>query len=253
MEPASVLIDEASDFAEDGRITEAVDAYKRALAELDRIEFENAERAQSAAFATLRNKRAYVNAAIDSLHMKQARQNARAVAVTDTTELEKRFESKKSGTFPAETKKPEPAAVEGRPAPSAPAVSSVRQEIQALLAKNPADRRARLLLAAEDMKAKDYPASLLTIEALLEERPNDAAALNLRAAVEAEQGDFKKAERTLDQSIRSNPRNHYAYYNMARLFLRSRGGEGKTAAKRYYETGRSFGGPVDSALENQLQ
>ncbi len=279
MEPASVLIDEASDFAEDGKIAEAVDAYRRALQELDRIELENADRAQTAAFATLRNKRAYVNAAIDSLHLKQAKQNARAVAVTDTTELEKKYARMKRGETLSDEKKRELAekkvaeleeqrVADDRPAAPATAEASVpakdekaapreedpsRREIRELLAKDPKNRRARLMLAAADMKAKDFPSALLTIGALLEERPNDAAALNLRAAVEAEQGDFRKAERTLDQSIRSNPRSHYAYYNMARLFLQTRGGEGKAAAKRYYETGRTFGGPVDLGLEALLQ
>lgn len=269
MEPASVLIDSASDFAEDGKLSEAVDAYRRALEELDRIEYENADRAESAAFATLRNKRTYVNAAIDSLLLKQAQQNARAVAVTDTTELQKRFDAKKRQEKGLSDEKKmeiaektvaereEQKVVENAPAGQAeqakPAVSKARAAIVAELKNDPQNRRALLRLAALDMREGDYAASLLTIEGLLTDRPNDAVALNLRAAVEAEMGDFKKAERTLDQSIQSNPRSHYAYYNMARLFLRTRGDEGKASAKRYYETGRQFGGPVDTALEESLR
>ncbi len=260
MEPASLLIDEAADFVEAGKIPEAVDAYKRALKELDRIEAENADRAQTAAFATLRNKRAYVNAAIDSLHLKEAKENARAVAVTDTTELEKKFAKKKGLTLPEEPKKEKAATIEPKlettPKPTPKPMSEPKVEPktpQERESPQPLDRRGRLMLAAEDMKKKDFPAALLTIAALLDEKPNDAAALNLRAAVESETGDFKKAERTLDQAIRSNPRSYYAYYNMARLFLRSRGGEGKAAAKRYYETGRTFGGGVDAGLEAALK
>ncbi len=285
MEPASLLIDEASDFVESGKISEAVDAYKRALAELDRIELENAERAQSTEFATLRNKRAYVNAAIDSLHLKQAQENARAVAVTDTTELEKKYARRKKGGALSDEKKMEiaeekiadheeqkivavtppakPAApvVQQKPVaqqkpsvqPATPAATTVRDEIKRLLAQDPKSRRGRLMLAAEDLKAKDFAAALLTIDGLLEERPNDSAALNLRAAIESEKGDYKKAERTLDQSIQSNPRSHYAYYNMARLFIQTRGGEGKASAKRYYDAGRSVGGPVDAGLEAALK
>ncbi len=251
MEPASLLIDEASDFVEEGKIPEAVDAYKRALAELDRIEFENAERAKSASFATLRNKRAYVNAAIDSLHLKEAKANARAVAVTDTTELEKKFAKKKGLALPEESQ-PEVKEVPkvAQPKVVTPKAKPAEKKAQP---NKPLDRRGKLMLAAQDIKAKDFSAALLTITGLLEERPNDAAALNLRAALEMEQGEFKKAERTLDQSIQSNPRSYYAYYNMARLFLQSRGGEGKASAKRYYETGRSFGGPVDAGLEAALK
>ena len=91
MEPATKLIDEASDFAADGKIDEAVESYRKALFELDRIERENHDRAKGSEFATLRNKRAYVNAAIDSMLLSQVKQNARAVAVSDTTELERKL------------------------------------------------------------------------------------------------------------------------------------------------------------------
>jgi len=271
MEPASILIDEASDFAEEGKTAEAVESYRKALAELDRIELENGDRAQSAAFATLRNKRAYVNAAIDSLLLKQAQQNARAVAVTDTTELEKKYARLKAGKAISDDKKMEiaekrvseieeqRAVAEANEKPGAEAKEkepagdpAVRKKIREALEKDPKNRRARLLLAAEDLKARDFDAVLIAVKGLLDERPNDAAALNMRAAVETERGEFKKAERTLDQSIQSNPRSHYAYYNMARLFLRTRGEEGKGAAKRYYETGRKVGGPKDESLEAQF-
>ena len=96
MEPASRLIDEASDLAADGKTQESVEKYREALGELDRIEEENPDRAASAEFATLRNKRAYVNAAIDSLLLGQVRENAKAVAVSDTTELEKRLAAEKA-------------------------------------------------------------------------------------------------------------------------------------------------------------
>ena len=41
MEPASLLIDEATDLASDGKIDESVAKYRKALGELDRIEMEN--------------------------------------------------------------------------------------------------------------------------------------------------------------------------------------------------------------------
>ena len=113
MEPASLLIDDASDLAMDGKITEAIEKYREALAALDKVERENPDRAESPEFATLRNKRAYVNAAMDSIILAQARQNAKAVAVSDTTELEKKFaeekaarSAKKSDDTPASADKP---------------------------------------------------------------------------------------------------------------------------------------------------
>ena len=69
--------------------------------------------------------------------------------------------------------------------------------------------------------------------------------------MEIGRGDLKAAERSLDQAIMSNPRSYFAYYNMARLMLRTRGS--KNGAKRYYETGRMVGGPVDPRLEGLLK
>lgn len=263
MEPVSRLIDSASDYSEDGKIDEAVAEYKKALAEIERIRLENPDRVESVEFATLRNKEAYVNAAIDSLLLTQAQKNARTVAITDTTELEKRFALlKKKGVLSDEKKmeiaektveareeqKVVEAVVDRQPEAEAPKAQAVPVEPQ-----GPMTRRQRLTMASSDIRKKDYEAAKLTIRELLAEKPNDAAALNLRAAVETEMGDYKAAERTLDQSIQSNPRSHYAYYNMARLFLLTRGAEGKSAAKRYYEAGRTQGGPVDRKLEEQLQ
>lgn len=275
MEPASLLIDAAADYAEAGKVSEAVDAYRKALAELDRIEYENPDRVGLPEFSTVNNKRAYVDAAIDSLLLKQAQQNAKPVAVTDTTELEKRYARLKGKDVPEETPaaaekatKDLEAASEARAQeavaakPTAPAEqpaavpaveSSVRREAAAMLAADPKNRKARLMLALEDLRAKDFEAALLTIKELLDEKPNDAAALNMRAAVETEMGDYKAAEHTLDQSIQSNPRSHYAFYNMARLLIRTRGPSGKASARRYYETGRTFGGPADPELEGLLK
>lgn len=315
MEPVSETIDEASDLASEGKLAEAVEKYREALFKIDRIEVENADRAKSAAFATIRNKRAYVNAAIDSLLLRQAQQSARAVAVTDTTELEKKYEAMKRAAKeraalakeqeakarkeqeerakkeleekakeaeraraaekakeqekakeaekPAEPEKvaePEPAEKPEAPAkPEPPPATAVQPPALAAPAEQPEDaalaqssRRARLLLVSADIKCGNYNAALASIERLLAERPNDPAALNLRAAVETEKGEYEKAEQTLDLSIRNHPKSHFAYYNMARLILKTRGERGKEAARGYYEAGRVRGGPVDKSLEAAL-
>ena len=260
MEPASRLIDEASDLAADGKSQESVEKYREALAELDRIEAENPERAASPEFSTVRNKRAYVNAAIDSLLLAQVTANAKAVAVSDTTELEKRLaaEKAKSGgggaksSAPAEevaapkaaeeAPAPKPAqAAAGNPAPKKPA----RQAPSA----KPLSRREQ---AIADIAAGDYAAAELQINEMLTEKPNGAMALNLKASLEAAQGRLKDAERTLDQTIMSNPRSYYAYYNMASLLLKADPAN-KTVARRYYETGRAVGGPPDPQLEASVK
>ena len=237
MEPATKLIDEASDLASDGKVNASVEKYREALMELDRIERENPERAKGSEFATLRNKRAYVNAAIDSMLLGQVKSNAKAVAVSDTTELERKLaeergEKSKSGVE-----------VEQRNAKK----STVRLEpsTSTLPAPKPTTKREQ---AMDAIARGDYAVAEGLIKEMLAAKPNGAMALNLRAAMEMKQGRFDVAEATLDQAIMSNPRSHFAYYNLAILLLQKDAGN-KAVAKRYYETGRAMGGPEDAVLE----
>ena len=251
MEGASTNIDAAVDFADEGKITEAIEAYRRALAELDRVESEYPERANKPEFATLRNKRAYVNAAIDTLLLGQIRANAKAVAVSDTTELEKKLATEraaKKGEKVEEVQKvQEVKEVQG--------VKDV-QEVKEIAKQEPAAKPKRPLSARDrviaDIEKGDWKAAELGIQEMLAAKPNDAVALNLKAAVEAEQGKLKDAEETLDQAIMSNPRSPQAYYNMADLMLK-RDPPNVGAARRYYETGRTMGGQRDERLEAALK
>ncbi len=261
MEPASRLIDDASDLAAEGKSQEAVEKYREALAELDRIEAENPERAASPEFSTVRNKRAYVNAAIDSILLAQVMANAKAVAVSDTTELEKRLAAEKAKSAGGgEAKAPAPAEVtaapksaEVKPAPK-PAEVAARKPAPKKPARQapPAKPLSRREQVIADIAAGDYAAAELQINEMLIEKPNGAMALNLKASLEAAQGRQKDAERTLDQAIMSNPRSYYAYYNMASLLLKA-GPANKTVARRYYETGRAVGGPPDPQLEASVK
>ena len=237
MEPASLLIDEASDLAAEGKLQEAVEKYRKALAELDRIELENPDRADKPEFATLRNKRAYVNAAIDSMLMSQVKENAKAVAVSDTTELEKKLLQEKSAK--ESVKEPEKKPTPGK-----------KVAVAAKKVKPKSMSRSEQVIV--DIAAREYEAAAIVIGEMLVEKPNGAAALNLKAALETAQGKYVEAEKTLDSAIMSNPRSYYAYYNMARLILQSRP-DGKSSARRYYETGRAIGGPADAELEGLVK
>lgn len=252
IEPASLLIDAASDLASDGKISEAVDKYREALNELDKIEAADPERAKTPEFATLRTKRAYVSAAIDSLLLSQARDNARPVAVCDTTELEKKLAAEK-GAAAAEPDQDEAA----RPEAAAPSDPKIEKRAAKPVAKKNRHATARQRPAA-NLTPKERAMTAIgegrykeaddIIAAMLAEKPDDSAALNLRAVKETAEGRYRDAERTLDRAIQSNPRSHYAYYNMAVLMLRSEP-PNVDGARRYYETGRAMGGPVDSGLE----
>ena len=247
MEPASVMIDEAYDLADEGKISEAVEKYRAALAELDRIEAENPDRVKEPEFNTLKNKRATVTAAIDSLLLSEAQDNARAIAVSDTTELQKKYDAKHGkAPKPEETGDVKPEKYADEVAGEIAATAEKPEVIE--LPKKP---KSKMAIALEDLAKRDFAAVELTVKEILDERPNDAAALNLKAAAEMAQGDAKAAEKTLDQAIMSNPRGYHAYYNMARLMAGMKGN--RSGAKRYYEAGRSLGGPVDAKLEELLK
>lgn len=278
MEESSILIDEAFDLAAQGKISEAVEKYKKAYEELEKLEFQYPDRAATSEFSTVRNKKAYVSTSIDSLLLKQASENARAVAVTDTTELEKRYEAEmkaKAAGLPVEDEDDEPEESKsatkenvpsqhkkaegvneaaGAPARNAAAASERRGKIAKIAAENPANRKAKIMLAVEDLKNGEFNAAELTIKKLLAEKPNDVTALNLKAAVEAARGDYEKAKSTLHQLIQSNPKDPSGYYNLAKLIIKFEGAAGKTAARRYYDTARKYyGGPKDAKLEELLK
>lgn len=254
MEPASLLIDEATDLATDGKVNESVAKYRKALGELDRIEMENPERAKTTEFSTLRNKRAYVNAAIDSLLLSQVKEHERAVATTDTTELEKRLAEEraaKSGKkVAAETKSGTEAVA--KPAAQAEARAKSRPSQEPQTSREPQTPLTKRDQAMAAIAAGKFGVAESLIEQLLKEKPNGATALNLKAALKARQGKYKEAEEALDQAINSNPRNYFAYYNMARLLVQMHPDD-TSAAKRYYETGRAMGGPEDAGMEAQLK
>lgn len=250
MEPASVLIDEASDLAAEGKLDEAIEKYRQSLAELDRIERENPERVQKPEFATVRNKRAYVNAAIDSMLLSQVKANAKAVAVSDTTELEQRLAAERAG----KTEKGGKAKASGKAkaAPSEPRAAAAKAagpEPSLRPSSRPTTPREQAMSA---IAADDYATAERIVGEMLAAKPNGALALNLKATIAARQGKFKEAEQTLDQAITSNPRDHSAYYNMAILVLQ-KNPDATQRARRYYETGRAYGGPKDEQIEGLLK
>lgn len=251
MGPATELIDEASDLAEAGKIQESVEKYRAALQTLDEIEENNPERAKTQEFSTVRNKRAYVNAAIDSLLLSQAKQNARAVAVSDTTDLEKRLAEERAarrgekpkGEVKVKEEVKEEVKVMGE------VKEKVVKPVQKEAGQRPAIGKDRVVY---DIVHGDYDDAEAVIAEMLVEKPNDAVALNLKSAVEMSRGNLKAAETSLDQAIMSNPRDYHAYYNMALLLLKA-DPTNKTSARRYYETGRAVGGPTSAELEELVK
>jgi len=263
MEPASTNIDAATDFEYDGKFDEAIACYEAALRALDMVEAEYPDQMKKPEFTTVKTKRAYVKTKIDTLKFLQVKENSKAVAVSDTTELEKKLAEEKAAAAKAATPATEPAAEEPTPAPaaevpaSAPAAPAPRARPAAKPAAKPAAPAPAKALSRQRRIAKaiadgDYAAADADIAETLRTKPNDAAALNLRAMMESAQGKLRDAEHTLDQAIQSNPKSYHAYYNMARLILKAYP-DNKDGARRYYETGRAMGGPRNAALEEAVK
>lgn len=266
MEPASILIDEASELAGDGKISEAVERYRKALIELDRIEAENPDRADKPEFATLKTKRAYVSAAIDSMLLSQAKLNARPVAVSDTTELERKLarergERSDDPEMASDAIKPEDLP-EVEEASAEADRRSIREEMREdRLSKRKKGRkgaeekpesltdRERVLKAiAED----DYRRAERILGEMLYANPKDVTALNLRAICEIHDERYDDAERSLSRAIKADPQDYAAYCNLARLLVRVYP-EKRGKARRCYEKARELGCPEDAELKEVFE
>lgn len=275
LEEANNFIEMAEEAALDGQGDKAIEHYKSALAELDRVEKENPDRASTAEFSPLRNKRATCQAAIDSIRFDQVDQNERAISVTDTTELERKWRKKHGLSRPEDLEKEKadlekekkkadatgptnapPAgvsAVTNQP-PAQAAVSTNAPPREAAAAPKPkmpdAVFAARMKTALTEVRNKDYAAADLLLEKLAAERPNDLNVLLLQAAAQSGTGSRYAARRTLEKAMRAHPKSYLPYYNLAFLLLKME--EDVETARQYYEMGRMVGGAPQPALEALL-
>ena len=100
----SELLKDANDFMAqaqtsyvDGKSKEAIELYRKALAEIARVERENDRMVSSSEFAPVRFRKALCETEIDRIMLEEVNATARTVAVTDTSALEaKRAERKKA-------------------------------------------------------------------------------------------------------------------------------------------------------------
>lgn len=94
MQKANEYIEFAEEEALDGNADKSIEYYREALKELDRVVLENPDRAESPEFAPLRTKRATCSAAIDSIRFAQVNENERAVSVSNTENLARKWRKK---------------------------------------------------------------------------------------------------------------------------------------------------------------
>ncbi len=284
LENANDLIEQAEDASLNGDAEKALELYNSALTNLADVARQNPDRAEKPEFAPLRNKIAATSAAMDSIRFAQVNQNIRAVAVTDTTELQKKYdeeqarkkglklpktergdrkEAKPSSEKAAEKAGGKPTAKEKAPVASTPRASAETEPKRtAPKAKGAAAKASpqpsvagfddRIQMAIGELQAKDYAAADLLLEDLEKERKNDMNVLILRAAAQSGLKYYLAARRTLEKAMRAHPRSYLPCYNLAHLMFRIKG-EGRESARQYYELGRALGGPKDDRLEAKLK
>ena len=260
LEKANDFIELAEDESLKGDADKALDYYRQALDELRRVQVENPDRAETPEFAPLRNKIATCKAAVDTIRFEQVNSNVRAVSVTDTTELQRKW-NKRHGIVdpedsPAKEPVPAPEPPKETPAPSPEAQDTPQQEttepsqdVPEVSTKD--ELNDTLRLAAECLRNGEYSEAEKMLVNISEKYPDDLNVLIMRSAATAGTGRLYAARKLLEQAVNAHPQSFLPHYNLAYVTLEL--GEGRKAAQRHYDRGRELGGPVNEDLERRLK
>jgi tetratricopeptide (TPR) repeat protein len=277
LKDANDLMSQASAAYVDGNAKEAIETYRKAMTELDRIEQENPRRAAGSEFAPVRYRRALCETEIDRIMLEEMNATARTVAVTDTSALEAKRAARKKE---AETNNLPEAAVKlaakgAEPPPEAadhPAGGkvNVREELEwakdmlsvdrfdevekalvRVLKNDPENVDARLLMALARVQQDKHSDALVVLDDLLQDVPDDESALLLAAGSYAASGNYSRAMGALDKVLKTNPGRPDGYHNMAWLLLEMNPGK-LEEPEMYYRQAVKLGGPRDRDLERRL-
>ena len=248
LEKANDFIELAEDETVNGEADKALDYYYQALDELRRVQFENPDRADTPEFAPLRNKIAACKAAVDTIRFEQVNANIRAVSVTDTTELQRKWYKKHGIVDKEDEPPPKPEVKTPETVTEAPSPPDAGAEVPVASAES---WSARLSEVARKLRAGETAAAEEALTVLLGERPDDLNALLLQGAVLANTGRYYAARKALEKAAQAHPKSYVPHYNLAYVALEL--GEGRKVAKEHYDAGRELGGPVNADIETRLQ
>lgn len=288
---ANEMMSEAQTAYIDGETKKAIELYRKALAEISRVEQENEKQVSSSEFAPVRFRKALCETEIDRIMLEEVSATSRTVAVTDTTALEaKRAERKRvaetnnvpelavklaskqggqgRGDGVAEKDTPAPEAKGDPAAPDKPIV--VKDELEwskdmisvdrfedaekallKVLKLEPENREARFLMALSRVQQGKHADAVVVIDDLLADNASDEPALLMAAASYTATGSYSKALDTLDKAMKVNPKRPDGYYNMAWLLLEMKPKE-SAEAELYYRQAVKLGGVRDRDLERRL-
>lgn len=273
------LMSQASASYIDGKANEAIETYRLALSELARLELENPARADTAAFAPVRFRRALCETEIDRIQLEEVNATARTVTVSDTAELEAKRAARKKEAQEAnlpdavvalETKKGGTqaggeGAAEGTLAAdkmaeelewakdmlSIDSLDEARKTLISVLRHAPDNLDGRLLLAQVQLQQNQATDALVVLDDILQDYPHDLGALLLAAGAYMTNGNALRAMEKLDQALQVAPQQPAAYYNMAWLLLEMKP-ENLDEPEMYYRQAIKLGGARDRHLERRL-
>jgi tetratricopeptide (TPR) repeat protein len=289
MKDANDMMSQAQTAYVDGQSKQAIELYRKALAEIGRVERENQKQVSSSEFAPLRFRKALCETEIDRIMLEDVNATARTVAVTDTSALEtKREERRKAAetnnhpeaaiklsakqgvpraggeaaAVPDETEvarktdpdKPVDVAAElewAKDMISVDRFADAEKSLVLVLKQSPQNREARLLMALSRVQQEHPADAAVVIDDLLEDNPGDEAALLLSAGAAVASGSYGKAMDALDKAMKVNPKRPDGYHNMAWLLLEMNPKE-QTEAEMYYRQAVKLGGTRDRDIERRL-
>ncbi len=277
------LMSDASAAYVDGNAKEAIEIYRKAMLELDRIEDDNPVRATTSEFAPVKFRRALCETETDRIMLEEMNATARTVTVTDTTALEKkRAERKKAAetnnmpeaAIKLTTKQGKEPDVETIDEPARKERSdikfSLKEELEfakdmlsvdhfdatekslvKILKHDPENLEARLLMALLRVQQNQASDALIVLDDILQSVPEDESALLLSSGAYTATGNYAKALEALDKALKVNPKRPDAYHNMAWLLIEMNPDK-LEEPEMYYRQAVKLGGPRDRDLERRL-
>lgn len=287
---ANELMAQAQSTYRDGQAKQALDLYRKALAEIDRLERENAALVGSSDFSPVRFRKAICETEIDRIMLEEVSATARTVAVTDTRALEEKREERKRAaetnhvpeSVVTLTAKQGAEKVGDGAAPRAEAPTEVTREhdpnkpvdvpaelewakdmlsvdrfadaersLVLVLKQAPGSREGRLLMALSRVQQGRFAEAAVVIDDLLADNPADEAALLLSAGASAGAGAYGKAMDALDRAMKADPKRPDGYHNMAWLLL-DMSPKVTAEAEMYYRQAVKLGGARDRDIERRL-
>jgi len=291
LKDANEIMSEAQEVYVDGDSDKAVVLYRKALAEIIKIEHKYPDRVTSSDFAPLRFRRALCETEIDRILLEKVNIASRSVAVTDTHELEQKRKERKEAAKtnrlakvsqklssktsegvvdvkpqPVETPQVAAGTAEKKPEEkldvdveldwagdmmSAEKFDEAEKSLIKVLRASPDNFKARYMMTVVRIRKGHFKDAQIVLEDLLEDYGRNEGVLLLASGLYMSTEQYAKAMSALDKALKIAPERPEAYLNMAWLLLEMNPKE-LNDPEMYYRRSVELGGDRDSQLEKRL-